>query len=411
MIFSVSGRRFRVTVHTGTEINPVCVATFVINLVNLDGATHVGLQPHELVDPVVDALGTLDPERGWRSWIRRTFGRELTISGSGLETHRQRSALALRRVATLRPAVGVNLGGYYSRTASLASDGVYATGTEVRSPSGADSLLVGRDAVSFCRLIQTWVREAALTCDRVGIAWSAPRGARARIVAQSHTFSSLPQLVEPLESGELQQRLQDSLGVPVLFCNDGEAVAAAEYLGSSPPSSALCLKWGSSLACGVLENGEVLLHPLELAKCLLNPRSVPAGGTTPHPVTGMSNTVRGAIGAGAIATRYFGDAGAQNRYEAFVGDVVAGRPQARTELRNVMSSFVDAISIAFDIVGPREVILSGRGLSGEFGHIFMRGLAAEFDSRFGGEGLGRVKLSMLPPSYVAAIGAAYLAQT
>lgn len=395
------------------ESAALSVGAAVINLVNLDGSPRVTIHPDRARDLARRGVLAIDSSRYWRNWVASTFGGEFRLTEMPQQSSGRIIAQPLSHMLekNLPAAVGLNIGGYLARVVHVDAGGRIALGPEVKLGSGRESILSGWTINSFCEHIASWIARTGWNYECVGFAWAAPRGSNG-LAPTSHLFRPCPELAEGFRTGRLRRLLTDVLGCPVSFWNDGEATTVAEWFAAPDPThSLISLKLGTSVACGAVILGNLCLLPLELAKCIVNPRPSLTSSNVIHPVTRIPGTLREAVGAGAVSIRYYGSPGAAHRYPDFLADVSAGKTTALLEVHHIVSALADAAILLKSVLGDFRLILSGKSVEGEFGHTVDKLLRHELSQR-PRDSLGIQLLpASLPGTYAAAIGASFLAKS
>ncbi len=367
---ALTGDRWRLT---GTYLSVTVpgsardAACALINLVNVQGAGPVRVEPREGCRCLEAALDALDARGGWRAWWYRESGERVSLTDSRVEGLPVPLFRCDSTLAGTGRCLGINTGGTYLRRVWL-DDGNISAAESVRRGGARRSPLPGLERLRGVR--------------QVGIARIAARTRRG------------------LTATPPDEVLGGMLGCPVRSWNDGEAIAAAEAV-SRPPGdrrAMLVLKLGTSMAGGIVAPGGVCGLPLQLARCI--PSAAPISAFE-HPRVKLRGTVRDLVGAGPMTDTYRLLTGRPAAtYAEFTRAAVKGDPEATRILMGAAAAITDVSRLMSSFWSPMDVVVTGRSLRNEaYRGILHEMLAARF-------GMLDERLALLEPAADPDLGAA-----
>ncbi|MEU2901031.1 hypothetical protein ACWC4E_32860 [Streptomyces sp. NPDC001273] len=372
----ISGRYASLSVD-GT---PADAARSLVNLVNIQGPGEIAISPASRRHQVSTALERADPTGSWRDWWHRAAGEPVRLSDDAPTTR----AVPVHRCGPPDgktgpdPLLGVNIGGHYLRLVRVRRGAVVGS-REKRLGAGRGSSLFGISLRSFVELLAG--DELARGVRGVGIAWSAPR-ASVGLRAMSLLTEGGGEVVDLLDTGELDSALTGALRCPVLSWNDGEGVAAAEALARPPRQGRplLALKLGTSFASGLaLEDRRISALPMQLAKCL---PSTPPPRRHAHPMVGLHGTTRDTLGAACLTESFKLLSGLPRAdYDDYCLAAVRHHPGAMELARAGARTVAELTHLVSTVWSPADLVLSGRNLRHPpYRHLFERLVRHELDT-------------------------------
>lgn len=368
-------------------------ARAVVNLVNLQGAGPLGINPPGCLEEVREALDAIPGIRAWRRWWLETSGERIDLSGHIPAAAPEPVHITIDTMSKAKASIGVNVGGSFVRIVSVNHGKVtheesFPVSELMRTPKGAVSML------DFVRAIRS--QYAGREMSTIGIAWSAPRTKRG-LRAASVQSRSLGELGVLMDRGELDRVLSALLDCPVKNWNDGEAVAAGEAVarGNVFVRPLLVLKLGNSVASGIALERGVSLLPTQLSKCLLSTQPLVVER---HPSVGLEGSFRDFVGAApmtAAFSRLDGRLGLD--YADFCEALARQDPRAQMVLRRTAAAIAEAARLVGSTWRPVDVVLTGKNVE----HSWVGGLLTSYVAQSG----ARISPALLPVDTSAAIGA------
>lgn len=358
---------------SGEHINNRDLGINLINLVNLDGQTNIRISPAFLAETINSSIKSIDITGSWRKWVKETFGKSVCLTNTADENNKTLRGLVIdKHTEELldRKTVGINFGGYYMRIILLNHNQIIYGPSKRIEPQQIQKM----SPKGLCKFISSSIKDIFPDYNSIGFAWAAPRGYRGIMVESHILFENNLELQNFFKKKKFQNCLQESLGCQVSFWNDGEAIALADWVNNRRKTrNSMSLKLGTSVACGAIIDNKLCLHPLELAKCIISNNPFYYHYQTIHPDIFIHGTLREAVGAGCVATRYFGDIKFRERFIEFQRSVEARERRALLEFDNMVEAIRQSILLLNRIfkINDMRFFLGGKTLEGEFGNIFM----------------------------------------
>lgn len=373
----------------------------LVNLVNIQGAGPIYVQPATLVPSLEAQLELLDGTRRWRNWWHEASGRDLKFSHTPIN----RQAPPMVTLSPFRPervAVGINVGGHYLRVVRCRGREIECS-RSVRLGSGRDSLLADLGLAGLAGPVQGMLDGAMA----VGIAWAAPAvESRARPLSMQTRASA--EMAAMLREGDLERRLAKRWKCAVSSWNDGLAVAASQACSEAESTSRtqLVLKLGTSFAAGLVRNGKVIDLPLEMAKCLLDAQPLIS---YEHPTVGLRGTARDLIGADPLVATYRKLSHRGNAtFADLQRDALASKAEARLLLVHAARGVAMLARLAQSLWRDLELVVTGRNISDRrIRNLFLTLVRDDVERIASGIS---VRSSVSDPDLSAAYGSAILAQ-
>jgi predicted NBD/HSP70 family sugar kinase len=332
-------------------------ARHLVNLVNVQGTGPIYVRPVKSAPSLAAELELLDSTKRWRNWWREASGTELEFSPTPVE-RLEPPTLALGQPDRETITVGINVGGHYLRVVRCRGK-VIERSHSVRIGSGTSSLLSDLGLAGLADPVQGMLDGVTA----VGIAWAAPSVERHVHPLSMQTRVSA-EVAALLGEGNLERQLARRWKCAVSSWNDGQAVAASQVSADADraPRSQLVLKLGTSIAAGLVRDGEVVDLPLEMAKCLLDVQPLLS---YEHPTVGLQGTARDLIGADPLVATY---RTLSRREDATFADLqqdalASPRAEARLVLERAARGVAALARFAQSLWRDLELVVTGRNLS------------------------------------------------
>ncbi len=286
--------------------------------------------------------------------------------------------------ASLRTAVGIDLGGTFIKGAVVDEEGTIVVKEEIptHAERGPDDIL---------RRMEELVRSLI---ERTGIAPAACAGVGVGIPGFIDTDAGVA--VEVVNIGWKNVRVRDplaqALGLPVHMENDANAAALGEAFAGAAKGceSALCITLGTGIGGGVILDGQVLRGASHMAGEIGHIVMYPDGAACNCGHRGCLETVASATGVVRLATERIerGEKTELQKASLTAADVFAAASRGDSVAQAVVAKAVEdlgrGLAIGANIVNP-VIIVVGGGMA-RAGEALFRPLR----EAFGRYALGRV---------------------